>query len=215
MKRGHIILISGAVLLVAGIAVAAIWGISFASSFVRDNTIVAKATIPAGQSVSAKTDVAQLANSRPISLAIGIDKTGEQQQQQALPTSDLIRLRETVTDPNGKVVSSNEFGDSFLTSFKPQVAGVYTVTVTNLGTRPVSIGGTFGYMPFIDSNGRPDINAVLGGQGLGMIIAGGLMVVAGVITLIVGGIITAIDSRTNRGQTTTTSSEGGVTYRKD
>jgi hypothetical protein len=215
MKRGHIILISGAVIFIAGIVIAAIWGISFAGAFVRDNTIVGKTTINAGQSVSAKTEVNQLDN-RPISLTVGIDKTG-QQQQQTPPLSD-VRLKETITDPNGAVVSSNEFGESFVTSFKPQLTGGYTVTVTNLGIRPVSIAGTFGYIPFIDYNGRPDINTMLGGgmgRGLGMIIVGGVMALAGVIILIVGGIVTVVDSRENRQKTPPTTSEGGITYRKD
>ena len=68
MKRGHVILIAGAALFVAGIVVAAIWAISFGASFLQDNTIVGGTTIGAGQSVDAKTDVNQL--DRPISLAI-------------------------------------------------------------------------------------------------------------------------------------------------
>ncbi len=219
MKRGHVILITGAVLLVAGITISAVWGASFASSFVtsfvRDNTLVAKTTINAGQSVSAQNQVSQL--DRPISLTVGIDRTTA-----TLPSSSTdIRLRETITDPNGKVVSSNEFGNGFVTSFKPDVAGVYTVTITNLGSVPVSISGTFGYMPFIGNNGNPvDINTMMGGgaagqQGLGMIIAGGAMAAAGIIVLIVGAIITVADAREQRHGTAATTGEGGITYRKD
>ncbi len=218
MKRGQIILIGGAVLLVAGITISAVWGMSFASSFFTNNTLVAKTTINAGQSVSAQNQVSEL--DRPISLAVGIDRT----TATTLPSSSDIRLRETVTDPNGKVVSTNEFGNGFVTSFKPEVAGVYTVTITNLGQNPVSISGTFGYMPFIGNNGNPvDINTMMGGaagqQGLGMIIAGGAMAAAGIIVLIVGAIVTVADSRakptTSSTSTTTTTSEGGITYRKD
>lgn len=206
MKRGHIILFSGAALLIAGIAISAIWGVSFASTFVRDNTIVAKTTIDAGKSIDAKTDVNQL--DRAISLAIGIDKTGAQ------ASSLDVRLKETITDPNGKVVSANEFGDSFLTSFKPEVTGVYTVTVTNLGTKPVGISGAFGVMPFMGADGKPNMSAMMEGQGLGMIIIGGVLAAAGVVTLVIGGIITAIDSR-EKSNIPTKTSEGGITYRKD
>jgi hypothetical protein len=207
LKRGHIILLSGAALLIVGIAISAIWGVSFASTFVRDNTIVAKTTIDAGKSIDAKTNVNQL--DKAISLAVGTDKTGGQAS-----TSE-VRLKETITDPNGKVVSVNEFGDSFLTSFKPETTGVYTVAVTNLGTKPVTISGTFGVMPFMGAEGKPDIKTMMGGgQGLGMIIAGGGLAAAGVVTLVVGGIITAIDSR-EKSNTPTKTSEGGITYRKD
>lgn len=94
MKRGYIILISGAAVLVAGIAISAAWGVSFAGAFVRDNTIVAKTVIDAGKSISAQTEVRQL--DRPISLAVGIDKNG---QQQFSNPSD-IRLKVSITDPN-------------------------------------------------------------------------------------------------------------------
>ncbi len=208
MKRGHVILIAGAVLLVAGITIGAVWGMSFASSFFTNNTLVAKTTINAGQSVSAQNHVSQL--DRPISLAVGIDRTTT-----TLPSSSDIRLRETVTDPNGKVVSSNEFGNGFVTSFKPDVAGVYTVTITNLGSTPVSMSGTFGYMPFIGNNGNPDINTMMGAGGLGMIITGGVMAAAGIIVLIVGAIITVADAREQRHDTAATTGEGGITYRKD
>ena len=209
MKRGHIVLISGAVLLVAGIIISAVWAVQFAGSFWRDNTIVAETSIDAGKSVNTRMNVYQL--DRPISLAIGIDWT---EQQQAIPSSSGIRLKEVVTDPNGRVVSSNEFGDSFFTSFKPEVTGVYTVTVSNLGTRPVSVSGAFGYMPFIGLDGKPNIESMTGVGGLGTIIAGGALAAAGVVTLIVGAIITVVDSR-RQSPTTTTTSEGGITYRKD
>lgn len=208
-------LASGAVLLVAGIVISAIWGVSFAGSFLRENTIVAKTIIDAGKSVNAKTDVNRLDG--PISLAIGIDGPGQQQQ-----TFSDIRLKETVTDPNGKVVNSNEFGGPFFTSFNPQVAGVYTITISNIGTKPVSISGAFGYMSFVGPDGKPKIHATaVGGgkerEGLGMIIAGGGLVAAGIIALVVGAIITAIDGRANKQNQSgaTTTSENGITYRKD
>jgi hypothetical protein len=126
-------------------------------------------------------------------------------------------MKETITGPKGEVVSSNEFGDSFVTSIKPLVAGAYTVTITNLGTKTVTVGGTFGYFPIIGSDGKPDINALMSGgqQGLGMIIAGGLMAVAGVVALIVGGIVTVADGRRGHGTSSTSTSESGITYRKD
>lgn len=199
-------LISGAVLLAAGIAISASWGVSFAGSFLQENTVVAKTTLDAAKSVDARTDVNQL--DKPLTLAIGIDKSGQQQSHSA-------RLKEIVTDPSGKVVSANEFGDSFFTSLNPETTGVYTVTVTNLGTQPVTISGAFGHMPFIGTNGKPDVNVMAGGQGLGMIIVGGGLAAAGVVTLIVGGIITAIDGRTRGQSTATTTGPDGVTYRKD
>jgi hypothetical protein len=214
MKRGYIIILSGAILLVAGIALSAVWGISFAGNFLRENTIVAKTSIDPGKAIDTKTEVDRL--DRSISLAISIDdrSTAEQQGQKLQTLSD-IRLKETVTDPTGKVVNSNEFTDAFFTTFKPQVSGVYTVTVSNLGTKPVSISAVFGYMSFVGPDGKPNISAI-DGEGIGLVIAGGGLAATGVILLIVGAIIAAIDSRSgNRGNTTATTSENGITYRKD
>jgi hypothetical protein len=53
-----------------------------------------------------------------------------------------------------------------------------------------------------------------GGWGLGMIIAGGALAGVGVVTLIIGTIITVVDSR-RHSSTTTTTTDGGITYRKD
>jgi|GEM_PF-2053203 hypothetical protein len=208
MKRGHIILLGGAALLIVGIAIAAVWGVSFAGRFVSNNTIVAHTTIEPGKSVSAKTDVTEIG--RPITLTVGVDRTGGQ------PAHSDVKLKGTITDSKGEVVSSSEFGDSFVTSIKPQAAGPYTVTITNLGEKSVTIGGTFGYFPIIGPDGKPDINVLFGPgqQGLGMIIAGGVTAVAGVVALIVGGIITIADSRARQG-TAASTIEGGITYRKD
>jgi hypothetical protein len=219
MKRGYIILISGAVLLVAGIIISAVWAVQFAGSFLRDNTIVAQTSVDAGKSVDTRINVDQL--DRPVSLAIGIDQTqlqplpSQQQQTPATQSSD-IRLKEEVTDPNGRVVSSNEFSNSFFTSFTPEVTGVHTVTISNLGTRTVSVNGAFGYMPFIGPDSKPNFDNMIGGGGwgLGMIIAGGALAGVGVVTLIIGAIITVVDSR-KHSSTTTTTTDGGITYRKD
>ncbi|MDQ3909230.1 MAG: hypothetical protein M3232_02340 [Thermoproteota archaeon] len=222
MKRGYIILISGAVLLVAGIIISAVWAVQFAGSFLRDNTIVAQTSVDAGKSVDTRINVDQI--DRPVSLAIGIDQTQTQlqpptpssaQTPATTPSSDL-RLKEEVTDPNGRVVSSNEFSNSFFTSFKPEVTGVHTVTISNLGARTVSVNGAFGYMPFIGPDSKPNFDNMIGGGwgGLGMIIAGGALAGVGVVTLIIGAIITVVDSR-RHSSTTTTTTDGGITYRKD
>jgi hypothetical protein len=219
MKRGHAILIGGGVLLISGIIISAIWAVSFAGSFLQESVVVAETTIASGESVSTRIEVNQLDN--PITLAIGVEHRGQLQQQQGTgATISDVRVRATITDPNGQVVSSNEFGNSFSTSFRPEIAGAYTVTVTNLAANPVTVGGAFGGMPFVGADGvTPDMNAIFGAQGFGMIIAGGVLASVGIVTIIIGGIITAIDSRKEGGSgpttTTGTTSEGGITYRKD
>ncbi len=202
MKRGHIILISGGTLLIIGITITVAWGVSFATTFMEENTIVAETSIAPGSSVDAQTEADTL--DRPLSLAIGLDR-----QQ----SGNDIRLKETVTDPSGKVVSSSEFQDSFFTTIQPGMTGPYTVAISNLGGEPVTISGTFGYMPFVGTNGKANVDVMTGGQGLGMIIAGGLAS-AGILVLIIGAIITVVDGRKRQGSTTTMN-EGGIKYRRD
>lgn len=50
-------MIAGAALLVAGIVISTVWGISFASSFMTDNTIVESTSVGPGQSVDATRNV--------------------------------------------------------------------------------------------------------------------------------------------------------------
>lgn len=204
MKRGYIVLISGGALLVVGIILSITWGLSFASSFLADNTFVTQASLEPGGSLEAKRTVNDL--DRPLSLAAGID-------EQQTSITDGIRLKQVITDPQGKVVSSSEFVESYFTTIQPEMTGVYTVTISNAGTGPVAVSGVFGYMPFVGTGGKPDIDQMTGTQGLGVIIAGGGLIAAGIIVLIVGIIVTVLDSRGRNDARTTT--EGGVTYRKD
>ena len=203
MKRGHVILIAGAALLVAGIAISIAWGMSLAGMFFADNAIIHSEALAPGQSLQTTRNVESL--DRPLWVAVGID-------QQSQPGGD-FSIRQTVTDPNGNVVSRSEFQESFTTTIDPEVTGTYTIEITNLGAEPVAVGGTFGHVPFMGPEGRPDAEAMMSRGGLGMIIAGGGLAAAGVVVLIVGGIITAVDGRNRQG--TTTTSEGGITYRKD
>lgn len=202
MKRGYPVLIAGAILLVAGVTLSAVWGASFASSFVQQNSIVARTSIDAGKSATAQTDVSRL--DIPLSLAISVERPAGTTAPPGIP------MTETVTDPSGQVVSSNQFVDSFYTTFTPHATGTYTVTITNTGSRPAIVSGMFGHMPFMSMDGR----TISWPGAFGLIIVGGVLSAVGVMTLIAGGIVLAIDSRSKRPEGATTT-EGGITYRKD
>jgi hypothetical protein len=201
MKRGHIILIAGGALLAIGIAIATVWGYFFASTFMQENTIISQTTIAPSRSIEVTTDVDAIEKS--LSLAVGLDQQ----------SNDDVKLRGMITNPNGKIISTDEFDDSFFTSIQPDATGRYTATIANLGSEPVRVTGTFGHVPFVGVQGKPDVNAMVGGQGLGTIIAGGGLAAAGILVLIIGAIITIVDGRKTGGSTTTT--EGGITYRKE
>ncbi len=54
-------------------------------------------------------------------------------------------MEQTVINPHGFIVNKNEFGENghrdILTSFKPEIDGLYTLSLYNLGTDQVKIGG--------------------------------------------------------------------------
>jgi uncharacterized membrane protein len=243
IQRGTIILIVGEALFIVGIIIAVVWAIqlasTFASTFQQDrNTLINSVSIEPGSSVeAATTQVTDV--SRPITVAIHIQRLGGReeaaegeglqqrlQQQLQLPRDQReARLNETVTDPSGTVVSSNEFSANLFTTFQPQNTGNYILNITNAGAKNATIYGIFGYMPLLTGAS----SLVEGGQlslpGLDLstfsgVIVGGVLTALGFITIIAGTIIVVIDSRKRgeqkRGGSSSDSvGEGGITYRKD
>jgi len=183
MKRGHVILIVGAVVLISGIVISALWAVPFAGTILRENTILTGVSIKPAGSVNAYTQV--IDTSRPVSLGIHVERNNGTTGGQI---SNNI-LRETVRNPNGIVITSNEFSRQFFTTFKPDVNGRYTVTVSNLGNSPVSIGVIAGNLPFIGANNKVNFGSLSG------IIAGAILIVVGIIILIAGVIVVILDRR--------------------
>jgi uncharacterized membrane protein len=231
--RGYIILIIGAVLFVAGIIIAAVWAIPFASTFLQENTLINRVSIEPGRSIEATTQVTDI--SRLVTVAIHVERPGEggaaeegggQQQQQLPQEQGIASLIETVKDPSGTVVSSNVFSANLFTTFQPQTTGNHILNITNAGTIPITIDATFGYMPFITAASPP--TAEVAGQplpgvdlsSLSVVIVGGVLTTIGFFIIIAGIVIVVIDSR-KRGQQKSDSgsgggvTEGGITYRKD
>ena len=200
IARGYIVLIAGGALFATGIALSAIWGMQFAGMFLQDNTIVSEVSIGPGQSIDTTRQVTD--TSRPLTVAVHIREVNEE-------GFDGVKVLETVRDPSGAIVDRNEFSDDLFTSFRPEVAGEYVLTINNTGTESVAVDGTFGYMPFVDmaDGEQVDFDRLAG------IVAGGILTVVGLITIIAGIVIAVVDGR-NKGSSTTTG-EGGITYRKD
>ncbi len=201
MKRGHLLLIAGAAAFVTGIAIAAAWGTAFTGALLSQNTVTKNAVIEPGKSVDQQTNVTSL--DRPVSIAISVAPNG-----QAAST----KLREEVTDPRGNIVSRNEFSNTIFTSLSPTSAGVYTLTVTNIGTQPVVINGVLGHLPFIGSNGKPDFSSP-GSFDVVMITLGTGLAGAGILMMIGGGVL-AFMERNRASQDRSSATGGGVTYGK-
>jgi uncharacterized RDD family membrane protein YckC len=195
LQRSYIILIIGAALLISGVIISALWAESFTSRFMRENTILSGVSIRPAALVNTTFQVTD--TTRSVSLAIHVERinnntfgtgnndVGEEGQRQITNNT----LRETVRNPSGLVMTSNEFTKQFFTTFKPDVTGKYTITVHNLGNTSVSIGVLVGNLPFVGANNQVNVNF------LGGIIAGIFLIIAGIIVLIVGVIVLALDRR--------------------
>jgi len=227
MQRGLIILIVGEALFIIGVILAIVWGIQLAntvaSAFQLERpTLINRVSIEPGSSVeAATTQVTDI--SKPITVAIHIQRLGEreeagegdglgqqlqerlQQQQQLLPLQQREAiLIETVIDPSGTVVSNSSFSANLFTTFQPQNTGEHVLNITNAGATNVTIYGIFGHVPFLtaastfaEGGGRPqpfDIDL----SSFSLVIAGGILMVIGFITIIAGTMIAVIDSRKGR-----------------
>jgi uncharacterized RDD family membrane protein YckC len=209
LHRGYIILIIGAALLISGIIISALWAGSFAETFIRENTILSGVSIRPSTSVNTSIQITDA--SRPLSLAINVERDNG-----GTPSSSTSRggqisnntLRETVRNPNGFIMTSNDFTKQFFTTFKPDTMGKYTITVYNLGNSPVSIGVLVGNLPFVGTTNQVNINF------LGGIIAGVFLIIAGIIVVIAGVIVLALDRRRGLPKTQTTFSRSSTTTTK-
>jgi len=183
MQRGYIILIVGAALLISGIVISALWAVPFAGTILRENTTLSGASIRSGGSVNASTQVTD--TSRPISLAIRVEHSnGTAVVAGQIPNNN---LRETVRNPNGIIMTSNDFTGRFFSTFKPDIIGKYTVTVYNLGHTPVSVGVLVGNLPFVGANNQVNLNSLNG------IIVGVILSITGIVVLIAGIIVLILD----------------------
>jgi hypothetical protein len=185
MQRGYLVLIVGGALLASGIVISVIWAGSLGSRIIHQNTILNGVSIYPSGTASAIAQVNDV--SRHLSLVISIEPNRN------------TDLRETVRNPNGEVISTNEFTKQFLTTIKPDVIGEYTLTIDNLGGSLVSVGILFGNLPFVGQNNQLNLNL------FGGLVTGGILAVAGIIALIAGLVLLIVDRRRiTRNKTTST-----------
>src|SRR5918999_1541388 len=159
--------IVGGVLFVAGIVITAAGAGSLAGRFLQENTIISQTFVRPSESINATLQVND--NLRPISVAFRFD-----------PGSANVTLRETVTDPFGRIINTNEFSKRLLTTFKVDTVGKFTLTLLNQGSSPVNVDGVFGYIPFVGENNQVNLNP------LNSLLIGISLFIIGIIVMIVG-----------------------------
>jgi hypothetical protein len=177
LKRGYIILIAGGVLLVTGFVLSIFSVGSFAGQFMRENIVLSETIVSPSEPVNVILHVND--TTRPVSVALRSEVE-----------SANISLRESIRDPNGRIVNTNEFSKDFFTTFKPNTTGEYTLLISNLGPIDVNIDGIFGFIPFV---GGVDDQVNL--SSLNSIVTGVIVFIVGIIALIAGIIIVILDRR--------------------
>jgi hypothetical protein len=247
MKRGPIILIAGEALFIIGIILAVVWGVQLANTITsalqpERASFINRVSIEPGSSVeAATTQVTDI--SKPITEAIHIQRLGGReeadegdgvgqrlqerlQQQLQLPREQReARLNATVIDPSGTIVSNNEFSANLFTTLQPQNTGEYTLNITNAGASNATIYGVFGHVPllaaagsFVEGGERPQLFDISLST-FSLVIAGGILMTIGFITIIAGTMIVILDGRKGRKQKSGGSgaaeTEGDTTYKKD
>src|SRR5207253_7536437 len=127
MHPGYIILIAGVVLLISGIVISGLWAGYFAGTIIHENAILSGVSIKPAGSVNVSTQI--IDTSRPVTLAINVERNNSTTGVQ-MPSNI---LRETVRNPYGVIITSNEFTKQFFMTFKPAITGKHTITIYNLG----------------------------------------------------------------------------------
>jgi hypothetical protein len=185
LKRGYIILLVGAAFVVIGICLTAAYGIGIASVILNESVILSDVLIDPSNSVNRTLEITNI--ERPVSTALHVE---------AINSTDNPVVEQTVINPHGFIVNKNEFGEDgqsdIFTSFRPEIDGIYTLSLNNMGTDLVKIEGIFGYLPITENSGEINLSTITG------LLAGAWVFVVGIGTLVGGTVITVLDRRGDR-----------------
>jgi hypothetical protein len=183
LKKGYIILLVGAALVVIGISLTAAYGIGIASVILNESIILSDILIDPSSSVNRTLDI--ISTQRPVSIALHVETN---------TSPDNPVVEQTIINPEGLIINKNELGvqSDLFTSFQPEIEGIYTLSLHNLGTDHVKIGGLFGYLPITENSGEINLSTITG------LLAGAWVFVIGIGTLVGGTVITVIDRRRDK-----------------
>lgn len=171
MKRGYIVLISGAAIFVAGIVLTVVWALPIASQLQQETSIVQGANLAAGESQAVALQVEDVTKSLSIVISANNDEP----------------INAALIDPDGMPGINSTFTGANALSAEPTVPGTYRVIVTNQGDSATQVDVVFGHIPGVGSD--VDESVFIG------VAAGASIVVAGLIVMIVGIVIVVIDRR--------------------
>lgn len=171
MKWGHYVIIVGAAVLVAGIALVVAWALPFASKLQDEASLLRDASLEPGQSQTVSLQVSDAAKSLSIVVSASNDE----------------RVNAVLIDPAGLPGINSTFTGANAMSAEPTVPGTYRLVVTNQGDRSTKVDVVFGHIPGIGTG--VDEGTFAG------VIAGSPTAVAGVIAMVAGAVIVAVQGR--------------------
>ena len=178
MRSGLVILIIGAVLLVAGLVIAGLSVFTVTMEVLEGSTIIEKTTIHPNLSY----------------IAVMKDVPAGQQLLLSLSTepSD-VPLQATITEADGTVLALYNITESPFTSTTiTKTAGDHSLEIKNIGTRNVDVNGALLNSPLAQQGGgvsvqdNPSVQNLVN-YGLA-ILAGIALIIAGIVLLIIGAI---------------------------
>lgn len=165
MHARHYSLVIGLVLLMIGIAFIIFWAFSFERTF--SNSLINNAYVKARSSITASIPVN--IGYQTLTVAIKADP----------PNTTAL---ETIRQPDGLVVSSNNFSGEFFTMFIPQKIGTYKIDISNLAKVPITVSLFFDSLSDRQSENHTQYTV------LGVSIAGSVLVILGLIFIVLGGV---------------------------
>lgn len=171
LKRGHLIIIAGAVIFAIGIAVTVAWAMPIANQIQKETAFMQREQLNPGESESLSLEVTD--TSKPLSVFVS-------------STDITVPLAIVVTSPEGDILLESNFTENTVMSAQPTVAGDYGLSVTNQGQSATSIDAIFGRFPGIEENNQV-VFETFGGvfAGIGIIIAGIIVMISGVAIVLV------------------------------
>jgi len=132
LQHRYTSLFSGAVLCIAGLAIFVYISPAdlLTPGFVRDGMLIQSQRILPNEPINGLISVTNLGHD----ISIFVNK----------PSSD-IPLKAEIKDPNGITIHDSDISESLQATFRPEVVGKYTVTVTNFGSDATMISAYYGH----------------------------------------------------------------------
>lgn len=172
MKRGHYVLIAGGAIFIAGLVLTFVWALPLATEIQKGTTILQGREVNPGESVSATLRITD--TSKPLSIVIS--------------SGSDIQMNARVLDPDGDQIFGTTFTEAIAEAVEPTVIGVYELEITNQSSSDAAVDVVFGHIPGV---GEQDIDTEI----FSGVLAGLAIIIAGIMVLIGGAIVTAVDRR--------------------